>query len=364
MGGTQQGKGAAVTIIDVALAAGVSRATASRALAGYGRISAATREKVRSTAEQLGYQPNDLARAVRAGRSSTIGLVVTDIGNPFFAQAAKSVVTTVSALGYQVLIANTDEDPGAERRAVAVFAEKRVGGLIVVPSAAESYDHLFHRGNPRLPLVLLDRRLPGVRAATVVSDDFSAASEAVALLAGKGHRRIGMIDGNSAVPGFATARPRLLVSAAADRIDGFRSGMRQAGLRVRQNWMLYVRAADPAAARGAALTLLGGRERPTAVVTNNSDVALGVLAACRELALSLGREVSLVTFDDADWTRTCTPPVSIVSRPVPQLGEAAARELIAQIGGEPPSGPVVLPNTVIDRASVADLRPAPVPVRR
>jgi LacI family transcriptional regulator len=362
--GTRQGKGAPVTIIDVARAAGVSRATASRALAGYGRISAATREKVRSAAEQIGYQPNDLARAVRAGRSFTIGLVVTDIANPFFAQAAKSVVSTASAQGYQVLIADTDEDPEAERRAVGVFAEKRVGGLIVVPSAAESYDHLFRHGRPRLPLVLLDRRLPGDRAAAVVTDDFGAASEAVALLAGKGHRRIGMIDGNSTVPGFTTARPRLLVSAAADRIDGFRSGMRQAGLRVRQNWMLYAQAADPAAARGAALALLGGKERPTAVVTNNSDVALGVLAVCRELGLSLGGEVSLVTFDDADWTRACTPEVSIVSRPVPQLGKAAARELIAQIGGQPPSGPVVLPNTVLDRASVADLRPAPASARR
>ena len=116
----------AVTIIDVAREANVSRATASRALAGYGRISPATRDKVHAVAKELGYRPNSLARAMRAGRTATIGLIVTDVANPFFAQATKAVTSTASELGYEVLVADTNEDERAERRAIRVFIEKRV----------------------------------------------------------------------------------------------------------------------------------------------------------------------------------------------------------------------------------------------
>ncbi|MFF5257840.1 LacI family DNA-binding transcriptional regulator [Actinomadura viridis] len=347
-----------VTIVDVARAAQVSTATASRALGGYGRISAATRERILAVADELGYRPNDLARAVRVGRSSTIGLVVTDLANPFFAQATRAVVDTASALGYEVLIANTGEDAAAERRAVRVFAEKRVRGLVVVPSAGADHGHLFRPdGRPHLPLVLLDRRLPGRSAATVISDDLGAAREAVGLLAGRGHTAIGMIDGNSTVPGVSRDAPAGLVSAAADRVEGFLAGLRDAGLEARRDWMLYATAAEPGAAEEAALALLGSRDRPTAVVANNSDVALAVVMACNRLGLAIGRDVALIGFDDASWTRAFTPAISVVARPVAGLGEAAVRELAAQMAGRPAaSEPIVLPNRLVDRPSAAPRR--------
>jgi LacI family transcriptional regulator len=344
-----------VTIVDVARAADVSRATASRALAGYGRIRPATRDRVRAVAEELGYRPNGLARAMRAGRSATIGLVVTDIANPFFAQATKAVASTASELGYDVLVADTNEDEKAERRAVLVFAEKRVDGLIVVPAPGSPHDQLLDAAYAQVastPLVLLDRRRADHHCASVTSDDFRSAVDAVSLLVSHGHTRIGMIDGNWASSGFTSRRPRILGSAAAERIDGFREGLKRSSLSARPGWMLYASAREPYAAQAAAASMLSHRDRPTALVTNNSDVALAVVTVCQKLELEIGSDLSLVTFDDASWAAAIRPPISAVARPVAQMGEAAVRELVAQIGGRPPSPPIVLSNNLIDRRSV------------
>jgi LacI family transcriptional regulator len=342
-----------VTIVDVARAANVSRSTVSRALSGYGRIGDATREKVLAVAEELGYRPNDLARATREGRSRTIGLIVTDIANPFFAEATKAVANTAAELGYELLVADTNEDAEIERRATRVFAEKRIDGLIVVPAPGGSHDHLFESvGRPAPAVVLLDRRLLQYGVTSVTSDDSRAAAEAVALLASKGHTRIGMIDGNWTGSGFTKTRPRTRGSTTADRSDGFSMGMKRAGLPVRSGWMLYSSARELYAAQTAFAWMLRQAEHPTAIVTNNSDVALAVLTVCREFDLAIGADISMVTFDDANWAKAFNPPISVVSRPVAKMGEAAARELVAQIDVHPPSRPIVLPNVLIDRESV------------
>jgi LacI family transcriptional regulator len=346
----------AVTIVDVARAANVSRATASRALAGYGRIRPATRERVQAVAEELGYRPNSLARAMRAGRSATIGLIVTDIANPFFAQATKAVASTASELGYDVLVADTNEDEKAERRAIRVFVEKRVDGLILVPAPSRPHDQLLDTAQAHAastPLVLLDRRRPEHHGASVTTDDFRSAVDAVSLLVSHGHTRIAMIDGNWASSGFTSRRPRNLGSAAAERIDGFREGLRRSGLSARPGWMLYASAREPYASQAAAASILGQADRPTALVTNNSDIALAVVTVCQKLGLEVGSDLSLITFDDASWAAAFRPPISVVARPVAQMGEAAVRELVAQISGRPASPPIVLRNDLIDRRSVA-----------
>jgi LacI family transcriptional regulator len=361
---TERQRRAATTIVDVARAAQVSRATASRALAGYGRVRPATREKVLALAAELDYRPNTLARAVRAGRSAVIGLIVTDIANPFLAQLTKAVAGTAVELGYDLLIAETNEDQEAERRATQVFVEKRVDGLIVVPAAGHSHDHLLWASSHGAPLVLLDRSPHRTGLTSVTSDDYRSACEAVELLVGKGHSRIATITATWMGAGFSRRRPAALFSSAAGRVDGFRAGMKRAGLVPRPDWVLYASVAEPSALRAAAASLLSGTSRPTALLTNNSDVALAVVTACRDAGLRIGDDVSLVTFDDADWTQAFDPPVSIVSRPVARMGEMAVRELVYQIAGHPPSAPIVLPNTLVDRRSVgpppsASPRPRP-----
>ncbi len=357
---TERQRPVATTIVDVARAAKVSRATASRALAGYGRVRPATREKVLALAAELDYRPNTLARAVRAGRSAAIGLIVTDIANPFLAQLTKAVAGTAVELGYDLLIAETNEDQEAERRATRVFVEKRVDGLIVVPAAGHSHDHLLWASSHGAPLVLLDRSPRGSGLTSVTSDDYRSACEAVELLVGKGHSRIATITATWMGAGFSRRRPAALFSSAAGRVDGFRAGMKRAGLVPRPEWVLYASVADTSALRAAAASLLSGTIRPTALLTNNSDVALAVVTACRDAGLRIGGDISLVTFDDADWTQAFDPPISIVSRPVARMGEMAVRELVYQIAGHPPSAPIVLPNTLVDRRSVGP-PPSPSP---
>ena len=241
---TERQRPVATTIVDVARAAKVSRATASRALAGYGRVRPATREKVLALAAELDYRPNTLARAVRAGRSAVIGLIVTDIANPFLAQLTKAVAGTAVELGYDLLIAETNEDQEAERRATRVFVEKRVDGLIVVPAAGHSHDHLLWATSHGAPLVLLDRSPRRSGLTSVTSDDYRSACEAVELLVGKGHSRIATITATWMGAGFSRRRPAALFSSAAGRVDGFRAGMKRAGLVPRPEWVLYASVAE------------------------------------------------------------------------------------------------------------------------
>jgi Bacterial regulatory proteins, lacI family/Periplasmic binding protein domain len=169
-------KSSAPTIIDVAELAGVSRATASRAMGNYGRIAAATVEQVRKAAAELGYRPNEVARAMRQGRTKTIGLVIiADFTNAFFDRATKAIVDAAKARGYQVLITNTDEDIAAERQAIETLVDKQVDGLIVVPSTAAVHDHLATIQKSGKPLVLLDRRVDGIIATSITTDDLTGA---------------------------------------------------------------------------------------------------------------------------------------------------------------------------------------------
>src|SRR4051794_3427703 len=154
------------TIPDVARRAGVSTATAARALGGYGAVSESAREAVLAAAEELGYQRNDLARAMITGRTNTIGLVIADIENPFFARAARGVSDAARVAGYEVILTNTDEDAAVERSNVQLLQAKRVDGLLVAPTSADG-THLAGVAQGGCPVVLFDRRGGGPHPHTV-----------------------------------------------------------------------------------------------------------------------------------------------------------------------------------------------------
>src|SRR3954453_15669199 len=146
------------TIPDVARRAGVSTATAARALGGYGAVSDVAREAVLAAAEEIGYQRNELARAMITGRTNTIGLVIADIENPFFAGAARGVSDAARAAGYEVILTNTDEDPEVERSAVRLLQAKRGDGILIAPTSPDG-DHLASTAQSGCPVVLFDRRV-------------------------------------------------------------------------------------------------------------------------------------------------------------------------------------------------------------
>ncbi|MFV0491026.1 MAG: LacI family DNA-binding transcriptional regulator [Pseudorhodobacter sp.] len=339
-------------LIDVARRAKVSRATAARALGGYGPVGAATREKVQIAARELNYSANVLARAMRAGTTKTIGVVVADISNSFFSSAVRAIIDTATAAGYQTLVINTDDNIQREIEAVRVLLEKRVDGLIVVPSSINIYDHLMLEGELAKPVVLLDRRLMGLDVACAYTDDRAGAKAAVELFLESGHKHIGLLLATAAANGPKVVQPAGAVATVVDRQDGAMEALHMAQAPCPA--IRYSRSnVDESTA--AAKELLAMNPRPTAILATNEEMALGVVSACMELGLAVGCDISLISFDDSPWTRVFSPAISVIRRPVHDLGNAAVSALIQEIQGGGRSGKIVLPTTLIDRASVARL---------
>lgn len=349
----------AATIVDVARAAGVSTATAARAVGGYGSVRPATRDAVRSAAAALGYRVNSLARSVVTGRSQTLGIVVADVENPFFARLTRGFGDVARRAGFDVVLLNTDEDPAAEQRALALLLDRRVDAVALTPSSVVPSRLLLDAVSDGPPVLLLDRQLPGLDVDSVGIDNQAAARQAVTRLVGLGHRRIGMVTGvlTAAPPGGCEVP---FASSTNDRIRGYRSALRAAGLPAAAE-LLHRGDFRRDSARRATAGLLRLADPPTALCATDSTLALGVLQGLADAGLRVPDDVSLVAFDDADWTTVVSPPLSVVAQPAYELGSAAAERLLARLDGDAgPSRALRLPTRFVERGSVAQ---APAPPR-
>lgn len=337
------------TIADVARAAGVSRATAARVLGGYGYAGAEVRQRVFNAAKRLAYQPNELARSMATGRSKTIGVVVADIGNLYFARAIRAITDTARASGFGVVLANTDEDIELERDAVRVLLANRVDGLIVSPTSSIEVDHLIGARDMGCPFVLLDRRVPVLNADTFAIDNFRAAHQAVTSLIKQEHRRIALV---SNAP--SRGQQHYLISSVRERIDGYRAALHDAGIEIVPK-LTILGGWDTENLARQLRKLCQSANRPTAFLATDSSVALVLLSVLREMDLSIPDKVSLICFDDADWTAAVTPPLTVVSQPIKELATAATEDLIARLQGEAKTTgeETLLQATLIDRGSVS-----------
>ena len=325
---------------EVAKLAQVSPATASRALHRPELVARHTRERVEQAAQSLGYRPNVLARSLRTRGSRTVGLIVTDILNPFHATLAKAVQDTAEAHGYTVLMFNSDEQPDKERRALETLQGHLPQGLIVVPTSQTSSNL---ETVPGVPVVELDRSSGLEGAYRVMVDNLGGAREAVAHLTGLGHRRIGMIVGQQDV------------STARERLAGYREALAAAGIAYDPALVLpgHHREAD---GRLAAMQLLSRRDRPTALFVGNNEMTVGAVLAARELGLEIPGDLSIIGFDDSRWAQTLFPALTVVAQPAYELGQLACQQLLSVIGGQPCPQDVRLPTQLIRRASAAALR--------
>jgi len=347
------------TIVDVAAAAGVSRATASRALSDYGRINAQTKQAVVKAAADLGYRPNAIARAMRRGSTKTIGLViVADFTNAFFDRATKAIIDAARAKKYQVLITHTDEDIAVERQAVETLLEKQVDGLIVVPSTVAVHDHLSPTRLRGKPAILIDRRLDGVRLTSVSTDDFMGCDAAVRNAFAMGHKRFAFLIAAPNIKGFSTERPPMLISSVEDRVNGFSNGAADCAPRGRHTWVYCED--HPSVSEAAVMQILDQPKRPSVIFTSNNDMALAVLKVAGNRQLQIGRDLSLITVDDSDWAQAMVPGLTVVARPVEKLGAIAVDKLLAEIeSGAEPGEKILLPTELISRGSVANLKMYP-----
>lgn len=352
-------KPSAPTIADVAAAAGVSLATASRALAGYGRVAAATIDRVRDAADALGYRPNELARSMRIGSTSTIGLVViADFTNAFFDRVTKAIVDTARTRGYQVIISNTDEEISVEFAAVQTMLDKQVDGILVVPSLHENSEHLLSDRVNGKPVVLLDRYTNDARLSSVTTDDRLGTRRAVDESIALGHRRLGFLISTVGVDGFTDQEPSAMISTVRERVEGFRAGAKAAGGRVlSEQWRFAQDSAQ--AAEGAIASMLDGPHPPSVVFCSNNDMLIASLRVIAQRGMRVGHDISIVTVDDSPWASAFSPGIAVVARPVEEVGEAAVRLLLERIA-DPGHDPVTvtLPTEFIPRGSLAPPPPS------
>lgn len=346
------------TVSDVARQAGVSRATAARALGGYGRVSPTTVAAVQAAAQAVGYRVNELARSMITGRTRTIGVVLSDIENQFFTRVLRGISDVVREHGYDLLLANTDEDSEAERKMVQVMNGRQVEGLLVCPADPDDSAHLAETVASGRPVVLLDRTVTDLALDSVGIDNRQAMREVIAGLIARGHRRIGMIAGDQRFFSRAFTQdsggPGAGETPTEGRIVGYCQALRAAGLPVDPS-LVVDGGFHQGRAREVAAELLSMTDRPSVVVTTDSLHTMGVVQAIRDLGLRCPEDVSLVGFDDTDWAALVQPPISVVSQPAYDIGAQAAEFLLARIAsGSAPREQrrVQLPTAFIERASV------------
>ena len=348
------------TLDDVARSAGVSRATAARALGGYGSASAAARARVLAAAEALRYRPNAVARSMKSGSTATLGVVISDIQLAFFAQAVRGIADAAHAEGFEVILANTDEDLAAERAAVGVLLDKRVDGLIVVTAMPGETAHLQDAQDRGTPVVLLDRGSPGIRCDVVVVDNTRAARNAVRHLVRQGHRRVAIVvEDSSALTAAEVVTARLKAGSGVTsplREIGWAAALREAGIPVTDDLIRRARY-NRENARAVTAAALAMPDRPTAIVTTDETMTLGAIDAILDAGLEIPRDISLVAFDDLPWTTLMRPPLTVVAQPVHELGVTATQRLLGRLAGfDGPPETVILRTAFILRGSTG---PAP-----
>jgi DNA-binding LacI/PurR family transcriptional regulator len=318
------------TLRDVADGAGVSRSTASRALSGRGYVAEPVREKVLSTARELGYVPDAMARTLKQQKSRSIGILVTDLRNQFYADLAAGASQQAKASGYTTMLVDDGFSDDDDESIAEAFVALRVGGVVVTPTTATVPDYLARH---RIPVVEVDRQFSSDRNDGVVVDNRAGARAATAHLLGLGHRRIALfIDETDWTTGEGRHR-------------GYRDAHAAAGVPVDDEMVIPV-GWDVEDSRARAVEMLHREERPTAVFAANNVLAEGVWRASAELGLRVPDDVSLVAFDDAPWMSMVTPGVTAVAQDSVELGAVAVRRLLHRLAE--PDGPPE--TTVLDVA--------------
>lgn len=317
-----------VTIKDVAKAAGVSSATASRVLSGHPATSPDSRAKVEAAARSLGFFPNAQARSLRSTKTDTIALLISDVRNPYFSDLAHAVEQQAHATGMMTFIGNANEDSAQQDDFLAAMLSRRVDGMIIVPQGlGEDADRpsammqrLIASGTP---LVFVDRTLKGVNVPSVTASSARAMEEAVTELKRLGHERIAFIGG----PAHA--------STARERRAAFDQALTANGLTINPE-LHFTGDFKPASGAEGARWLMAHPDQPTAVVIADAPMAIGALTIWRERGVRVGAELSVATFDEVDALLMHDPPIATISHDLSQMGRAAVDALEAVTAGQNP----------------------------
>lgn len=328
-----------VTIRDVATHAGVSRATVSRVLNNIPSVDEELRERVLIAVRALNYQPNRTARRLRAQTSSVIGLIISDIQNPYFISIIKGVEDVAYAHQMSLILCNSDEDPAKEQMYLHVLAAERVAGLVIVPSQNNDTQQLAQLKQMGIPVVLLDRFARDIEVDTVKVDNERGAYDAVRHLTALGYQRIAIITGV------------LTLTTGRERYMGYQMALAAAGL---PHELALVKVGDFKTESGYRLTheLWRSSHPPDALFVCNNMMTLGALRALREMNVRVPQQLALVGFDDMPWSGDLYSPLTAVLQPTYELGAEAVNLLLRRlVAPNSPFQTVILQPRLIVRES-------------
>ena len=305
------------TIIDVAARAGVSKSLVSLVMRGVNTVSDEKRRLVLEAAEELGYRPNAVARSLVRRRTNLVGIVLSDLHNPFYAEVVDGIQAEAGSFDYGTIISTVDRRTLAERRAFDTLLELRVDGLILASPMLE-LDAVVDAASRELPIVLVARHTDAARVDSIRNDDSTGAELVVRHLVELGHRRIAHIDGDSG-------------SGAPERRAGYERAMREHGLGA------HARIApgtytEQGGRRGVS-TLLASGERPTAIFVANDLAAIGALGALAEHGLRVPEDVSIVGYDNTSLAAVHHIDLTTVDQPRPEMGRRAVTLLMERLTG-------------------------------
>jgi LacI family transcriptional regulator len=335
-----------ITMERMATQLGLSVTTVSRALDGQARryrISRETEQKVRNLARSLGFAPNQLARGLRLKKTSTIGLVIPDVSNPFFAGIVRQIALGAREYRYSVIVCDSQESEDLEIESLELLCARGVEGIVLCP-VGRSAEHLARFENGPLPIVLADRYFPGLRLPYVASDNFTGAKEATTHLIENGHRRIVCLQGLHGT------------SPNEDRLRGYKEALSARQIPVDEALIV----GDNFGEQNGYITtklLLTAINDFTAIFALSNLISLGVIRALAEEGLRIPDDISLVSFDDQPYSAHLAAPMTAVAQRYVEMGQIAVKLLFDRIQSPDRvgQGGILLPTNLVVRGSVRKL---------
>jgi len=332
------------TLKQIAKDLNISVSTVSRILNGKGkesRISDATVASVLKYAQEVGYSPNLIAKGLQASQTFTIGLMVPDIANPFFATMAKNIEKWASRAQYSIILIDSDEDVETEKIQVLNMIGRKVDGIIVAP-VGDSYQHFTKIVEKKVPLIFIDRYFTESTIPYISSDNYQGSYDAAQELIASGHTRICLISGSSAN------------ELVQERTQGYIDALKNAGIEVCDELMV-----------GNSFSIQNGLEStksvlqlkspPTAIFAMNNLIGFGVLKAVKELGLKIPQAVSLIIFDNHPYLSLLNPSISTVKQNSEKIGEMAVKAILKEINQDFDIISMRIPTELILRESIRKL---------
>lgn len=329
------------SIKDVALRAQVSITTVSHVINRTRFVSDKVRAEVETAVRELGYVPSAVARSLKSNTTRTIGMLIPNCTNPYFAEIVRSVEDHCFEAGYTLILCNTDDDPHRQGVYLQVLSEKRIDGMIIISTGQDEDLLRLLKGLP-IPTVLLDRDIDEVNCDLVQNAHMQGAQMATQYLVDLGHRRIACLAGPDDL------------TPSTQRIEGWREALAHNGLTDESAHLLWHSDFSSQGGYATMQTILAQPQRPTAVFVGNDLMGMGALSAAHEAGIRVPQDMSLIGFDDIELAHFTSPALTTIAQPKDRIGVAAVDMLLERIqGGRVEARKVLFQPELIVRHSTA-----------